>query len=152
MNSSLFVASSTFEQPGKLAEDLQLGNKQEAQTIVHRVQLKSRPSILSISFDNGVLEITPELSTTSAESSSNGKSSAKSSVPGLGESTGKTSLDSKFSLIFKVPSQHSSEKKQTKAPKAMIVEGCSNENLLLTSIAEVDCLDTPEPVPSKCLS
>ncbi len=112
-------------------------------TIVHRTQFKSRPSVISV--DKGVMEITPEGSpSTSLESGSN---SGKSSVPRPGDSTGKTSLDSKFSSSkHKIASQHSSENK-----KIVIKQGTgdvsSNEtSALLAPI--VESLETPEPVPS----
>ncbi|KAE8452152.1 hypothetical protein EG329_001619 [Mollisiaceae sp. DMI_Dod_QoI] len=109
-------------------------------TVVHRAQFKSRPSV--ISFDKGVLEITPESSSpTSAESSSN---SGKSSAPR--QSTGKTSLDSKSSAKLKVASQHSSDNKKATSKQAT-GEGSSNENIL-TTIAEVEGFEVPEPVPT----
>jgi len=112
-------------------------------TVVHRTQFKSRPSVMSI--DRGVVEITQEPSPPiSPQSSSN---SGKSSIPRPGESTGKTSLDSKFSSKSKGVSQHSSENKKA-TPKQATGEGGSNENNL-APIAEVDCLEAPEPVPSK---
>jgi protein-serine/threonine kinase len=112
-------------------------------TVVHRTQFKSRPSVISI--DKGVIEITPEASpSTSPESSTN---SGKSSLPRPGESTGKTSLDSKFSSKSKVISQHSSENKKV-VSKQTAGEGGSNENNL-APIAEVESVETPEPVPSE---
>lgn len=112
-------------------------------TVVHRAQFKSRPSVISI--DRGVIEITTEPSPpTSPGSSSN---SGKSSIPRPGESTGKTSLDSKFSSKSKGVSQHSSENKKVVSKQAT-GEGGSNENTL-APIAEVECVETPEPVPSE---
>lgn len=114
-------------------------------TVVHRAQFKSRPSV--ISFDKGIIELTPEFSpSTSAESSSN---SGKSSVPRQ-QSTGKTSLDSKFSAKSKVASQHSSDNKKA-AIKQAAAEGGSNENVL-SPIAEVEAFEAPEPVPSESAS
>jgi protein-serine/threonine kinase len=111
-------------------------------TVVHRTQFKSRPSLISI--DKVLIEITPEGSpSTSAGESSSGKSSA----PRPGESTGKTSLDSKFSTKSKGISQHSSENKKIIA-RQMTGEGGSNENQL-TTIAEVEICEEPEPVPSQ---
>lgn len=115
-------------------------------TVVHRTQFKSRPSVISI--DRGILEITPEPTPpTSPELSSN---SGKSSIPRPGESTGKTSLDSKFSSKSKGVSQHSSENKKIVSKQAT-GEASSNENSL-APIAEVECPETPEPVPSKYVS
>ncbi|KAF8866386.1 kinase-like protein [Acephala macrosclerotiorum] len=109
-------------------------------TVVHRTQFKGRPNV--ISFDKGITELTPESSaSTSAESSIN---SAKSSVPR--PSTGKTSLDSKFSAKSKAASQHSSDNKKSIAKQAT-GEGGSNENVL-TPIAEVEMAEAPEPVPT----
>jgi len=109
-------------------------------TIVHRTQFKSRPSV--ISNDRGVAEVTPEGSpSTSAGESSSGKSSAPRP-----ESTGQTSLDSKFSVKSKGVSQQSSENKTT--VKQMTGEGGSNDNLL-TPIAEVERFEAPDPVPSE---
>jgi len=116
-------------------------------TVVHRTQFKSRPSVISI--DRGVIELTPEASpSTSTESSRN---SGKSSLPRPGESTGKTSLDSKFSSSkSKAVSQHSSENKKILS-KQTTGEGGSNENPL-TPIAEVEAPEAPEPVPSEHFS
>jgi protein-serine/threonine kinase len=112
-------------------------------TVVHRTRFKSRPGVISI--DRGIIEITQEVSLPSSpESSTN---SGKSSIPRPGESTEKTSLDSKFSSKSKGVSQHSSENKKV-VSKFATGEGCSNENNL-ASIAEVECLETPEPVPSE---
>jgi protein-serine/threonine kinase len=112
-------------------------------TVVHRTQFKYRPSVISI--DRSVAEIIPEASPpTSPESSSN---SGKSSLPRPGESTGKTSLDSKFSSKSKGISQHSSENKKVVSKQAT-GEGGSNENNL-APIAEVEGLETPGPVPSE---
>ena len=57
-------------------------------TVVHRAQCKSRPSMFSISPD----PINNENNKVSSDSSSGGKSS----TPNPGESTGKTSIDSKY--------------------------------------------------------
>lgn len=111
-------------------------------TVVHRTQFKSRPSV--ISFDKGIVELTPESTpSTSAESSRN---SGKVSIPRQ-QSTGKTSLDSKFSAKSKAASQHSSDNKKEKAAtKQAAAEKGSNENAL-TPIAEVEALEAPVPVP-----
>lgn len=99
-----------------------------------------------ISYDKGVIELTPESSpSNSAESSSNG---GKSTIPR--QSTGKTSLDSKFSAKSKAASQHSSDNKKA-AVKQVTGESGSNENVL-TPIAEVDAVEAPEPVPSESIS
>jgi protein-serine/threonine kinase len=123
----------------------------EQPTMIVRAQFKSRPSIISISIDRDLLEITPEVSPSTSVESSSGKSSAKSSIPRPGDSTGKTSFHSKFSTKSKGGSQHSSEnKKLPKASKQMMTESGTNENQLLTPIAEVESFEAPEPVPSKC--
>lgn len=109
-------------------------------TVVHRTQFKSRPKLL-LSFDKSVLDLAPDGSP-STSLSSTGKSSTAPRV----ESTGKTSLDSKFSMKSKAASQHSSEQKKL-VEKRLAEAGGSTENPL-TSIAEVDLQD-PEPVPSK---
>ncbi|KAH6709397.1 kinase-like protein [Leptodontidium sp. MPI-SDFR-AT-0119] len=111
-------------------------------TVVHRTQFKSRPSFISL--DKGVMEITPEGSpSTSTESSRN---SGKSSVPRPGDSTGKTSLDSKhFSSTSKKASQHSSENKKV-ITKQTTGDCCSNENPILAPIVESQ--ETPDPVPT----
>ncbi|KAL2064994.1 hypothetical protein VTL71DRAFT_4134 [Oculimacula yallundae] len=116
--------------------------KLDEPTIVHRTQFKSRPSFMSL--DKGVVEITPEGSpSTSTESSGN---SGKSSVPRPGDSTGKTSLDSKhFSSTSKKASQNSSENKRLVIKQA-IVDACSSENSILAPIVESQ--ETPEPVPT----
>jgi protein-serine/threonine kinase len=112
-------------------------------TVVVRTQFKSRPGVISI--DRGFLEITREPSPpTSPESSIN---SGKSLIPRPAESTEKTSLDSKFSSKSKGVSQHSSENKKALS-KLAPGEGGSNEHNL-APIAEVDCVETPEPVPSE---
>lgn len=80
-------------------------------------------------------------STSTADSSTN---TGKSSIPRPAESTGKTSLDSKFSTKSKGVSQHSSENKKAMSKQAA-GEQVSNENVL-TPIAEVE---TAEPSPSK---
>jgi protein-serine/threonine kinase len=112
-------------------------------TVVVRTQFKSRPGVISI--DRGFLEITREPSPpTSPESSIN---SGKSLIPRPAESTEKTSLDSKLSSKSKGVSQHSSENKKVLS-KLATGEGGSNEHNL-APIAEVDCVETPEPVPSE---
>lgn len=115
-------------------------------TVVHRIQFKSRPSLMSI--DRGVLELTPPdgSPSTSAESGSNsGKSSNPNSRPG--DSTGKTSLDSKFSASkAKIFSQHSSDNKKVVA-KQMVGERELNENA--APLASIEEIVDPEPVPSK---
>lgn len=102
-----------------------------------------------VSLDKGVMGITSEGSPpTSTESSRNSGKSGLSSPPRPGESTGKTSLDSKFyTKSSKLGSQHSSENKKV-AQKQELGETGSGENLL-EPIAEVDLSDAPEPVPSE---
>ena len=119
-----------------------------APTVVHRGQLKSRPSLMSIEKGLG-LETMPDASlSTSAETS---VKSGKSSVPETqNNSTGKTSQDSKFSQLAKKlsgRSQHSSENKKT------IIKQAAFEGLVetpLKPILEVEVTEVvPEPVPSK---
>jgi protein-serine/threonine kinase len=110
-------------------------------TVVHRTQFKNRPKLISL--DKG----TPDSNTVPEDSQSTSLSSiGKSSTAPRVESTGKTSLDSKFSTNSKAVSQHSSEHKKL-VEKKLADGGGSTENPL-TSIAEVDLQD-PEPVPSK---
>lgn len=92
------------------------------------------------------MEISPE---GSPSPSAGGSSihSGKYSIPRPCESTGKTSLESKFSTNSKGVSQHSSENKKAMSKHAT-GEGGSNENAL-TTIAEIDNTETPEPIPSK---
>jgi protein-serine/threonine kinase len=112
-------------------------------TVIHRAQFKSRPNLLSL--DKGVLDSAVAADGSPSTSlSSTGKSSTALRV----ESTGKTSLDSKFSMNSKGISQHSSEHKKL-AEKKLAEHGGSTENPL-TSIAEIDLQD-PEPVPSELL-
>ena len=110
-------------------------------TVVHRIQFKNRPKLISLDKATTGSTAVPENSQ-STSLSSIGKSSNTPRV----ESTGKTSLDSKFSMNSKVVSQHSSEHKKL-VEKRLVDAGGSAENPL-TSIAEVDLQD-PEPVPSK---
>lgn len=125
--------------PPNTARKLSMALLNSNPTVVHRTQFKSRPKLLS--FDKSVLDQALDGSP-STSLSSTGKSSTAPRV----ESTGKTSLDSKFSMISKAVSQHSSEHKKL-AEKRLAEAGGSTENPL-TSIAEVDLQD-PEPVPSK---
>src|SRR5580700_4059273 len=115
-------------------------------TVVHRSQQKAR-----LSLDKELKEITPEVSpSTSGEASTNTSgNSGKSSAPG-NNSTGKTSLDSKFNVPEKAASssqsQHSTEKKVTAKQPAteVLTEGP------LTPIQEQDMIEvSPEPVHSK---
>ncbi|TVY59181.1 Serine/threonine-protein kinase cbk1 [Lachnellula cervina] len=128
---------------------LALSKGQLDPTVVHRLQFKSRPSIISL--DKEVVEIFPEGPEVSPSTSAGSSSvnSGKSSVPRPGESTGKTSLDSKFSTKSKGVSQHSSENKKATS-KQTTPEGGSNENIL-TPIAEVETVEAPVPIPSKLL-
>jgi protein-serine/threonine kinase len=122
---------------------LALSKGQLEPTVVHRTQFKSRPSIISI--DN-VIDISP-VGSPSASAGDSSSNSGKSSIPRPCESTGKTSLDSKFSTNSKAASQHSSDNKKAVSKQAT-GEGGSNENAL-TPIAEVETTETPEPIPSK---
>ncbi|EKD15529.1 serine/threonine-protein kinase cbk1 [Drepanopeziza brunnea f. sp. 'multigermtubi' MB_m1] len=113
-------------------------------TVVHRTQFNNRPSLISI--DKGATDVTPEgTPSTSTESRSN---SGKSSVPRPGESTSKTSLDSKLSSQkYKMISQHSSENKKVVIKQPTGDCGGSNEHpVLLAPI--VESLETPEPAPT----
>lgn len=136
--------SSSVNPPGLRRKlSLALSKGQLEPTVVHRTQFKSRPSIISI--DN-VIEISP-VGSPSASAGDSSSNSGKSSIPRPYESTGKTSLDSKFSTNSKGASQHSSENKKA-VSKQVTGEGGSNENAL-TPIAEVEITETPEPIPSK---
>lgn len=115
------------------------------QTIVHRTSQKGRPNLLSL---DKVVIVSPEVS-----SSTSGENS-KSSSANRAESTGLTSLNSKFSLSLS-KTHHSSENKKIVSPKTGQVDGqSSNENalppILEASAQEVfECL--PLPVPSELL-
>jgi hypothetical protein len=117
-------------------------------TVVHRSQPKVR-----LSLDKELKEIAPEVSpSTSGEASTNTSgNSGKSSAPG-NNSTGKTSLDSKFNVPEKnassSQSQHSTEKKVTaKQPATEVLVEAP-----LTPIQEQDVIEvSPEPVPSKLI-
>lgn len=127
-------------------------------TVVVRTQ-KSRPSIVG-SLDKGVMELTPEVSpSTSGEAS--GNSSGKGKVVEIGahtNSTGMTSLDSRFSAGMKMLSGHSSENKKGFAGNVngglgrQLVPEESVVNNSLTPISEnvqeVHIFE-PVPVPSK---
>jgi hypothetical protein len=100
-------------------------------TIVHRTQFKSRPSLIEPS---------------TSPSTSNGKSSD----PRPAQSTGKTSLDSKFSSKSIGIAQRSSENKKVMAKQLIPGDFGSSTELSLAPIAEVEMAD-PEPVPSKSI-
>lgn len=117
-------------------------------TVVHRSQLRARPSLMSIDKGVSLVEVVPDVSlSTSAETSGN---SGKSSVPeNHNNSTGKTSQDSKFSQLAKVSaqSQHSPENNKT-IVKQTVVE--SSLETPPKPIQEVEVAEvTPEPIPSK---
>lgn len=110
---------------------------------------KSRPS-LSLEKGVVVMELTPEVSpSTSGETS--GNSAGKQSAPARTNSTGMTSLDSKFSA-GKMLSGHSSntESKKAAVTKQQVAEETIVNNSLMP-ISEVaqEVMVTPEPVPSK---
>ncbi|TVY83433.1 Serine/threonine-protein kinase cbk1 [Lachnellula suecica] len=134
------VDCSTPVNPPGIRRKFSLAFGQLEPTVVHRAQFKSRPSIIS-----NDKEISPvgSPSTSTGDSSAN---SGKSSVPRPYESTGKTSLDSKFSTKSKGISQHSSENKKG-IYKQATGEGGSNENAL-PPIAEIDIAEAPEPSPT----
>jgi hypothetical protein len=112
----------------KVRKISQLFNHDEP-TIVHRAQFKSRPSLIEPS-------TSPSTTTTS---------SGKSSDPRPAQSTGKTSLDSKFSSKSVGATQRSSENKKA---QAKVMPGDFGSSAELAPIAEVDMID-PEPVPSE---
>ncbi|KFY80491.1 hypothetical protein V499_00669 [Pseudogymnoascus sp. VKM F-103] len=107
---------------------------------------KSRPSL---SLEKGVLELTPEVSpSTSGEAS--GNSAGKQSAPARTNSTGMTSLDSKFSA-GKMLSGHSSntENKKAAVTKQQVAEETIVNNSLMP-ISEVaqEVIIAPVPVPT----
>jgi hypothetical protein len=108
---------------------------------------KSRPSL---SLEKGVMELTPEVSpSTSGETS--GNSAGKQSAPARTNSTGMTSLDSKFSA-GKMLSGHSSNTENKKA--AVTKQQVAEETIVINSlmpISEVtqEVMIAPVPVPSK---
>lgn len=114
---------------------------------------KSRPSLVSL--DKGMMELTPEVSpSTSGETS--GNSAGKQSAPARTNSTGMTSLDSKFSAGMKLLSGHSSntENKKALVAKQLLAEETTvNNSLTPISEGEVvhDLVLAPVPVPSKPL-
>ncbi|RDL34531.1 Protein kinase-like (PK-like) [Venustampulla echinocandica] len=119
-------------------------------TVVHRTQFKGRPCIISIEQemnDKAVQQITLDTSpsTSGADSTSTG---LKSSHPSAGESTAKTSVDSKTSKKSKKSpaSQTSSETKRV-VPNQATARGGSNENVL-TTITETEGIEAPDPVPT----
>jgi hypothetical protein len=101
---------------------------------------KSRPSL---SLEKGVMELTPEVSpSTSGETS--GNSAGKQSAPARTNSTGMTSLDSKFSG-GKMLSGHSSNTENKKAAEETIV----NNSLMPISEVPQEVMIAPVPIPSK---
>lgn len=111
---------------------------------------KSRPSL---SLEKGVLELTPEVSpSTSGETS--GNSAGKQSAPARTNSTGMTSLDSKFSA-GKMVSGHSSntENKKVAVTKQQVAEETiANNSLMPISEVAQEVVIVPIPVPSKPIS
>lgn len=117
---------------------------------------KSRPSVMNNSVDKGVMELNPEVSpSTSGEGNSN--SSGKQAAPPntRTNSTGMTSLDSKFSAGMKMLSGHSSgiEPKKGLAgamPRQFVPEETVVNNVL-TPISEnaQEVHIEPVPVPSR---
>lgn len=113
---------------------------------------KSRPSLVSL--DKGVMELTAEVSpSTSGETS--GNSAGKQSGPArTTNSTGMTSLDSKFSAGMKMLSGHSSntESKKALVAKQLLAEETTVNNSL-TPISEVvhEIVIAPVAIPSKSL-
>jgi protein-serine/threonine kinase len=123
-------------------------------TIVHRAQLKpSRAVVIPVNKEDlvpTVVENVPGSSPTSPSTSGGDSTSTgrKSSVPGPGLSTGKTSLDSKWSSKHNAVSNsaHSSENKKS-VGKHTIAE-VVHENIL-SSIAEAETSAAETPSPSK---
>lgn len=120
-------------------------------TVVYRAQYKTnRPLVVSLEkgdCDPAIIEIIPDVSpsTSGGDSNSTGR---KSSAPGPGQSTGKTSLDSKWSpkCIGISHSAHSTENK--KSSGKTVGDLNTNENIL-TSIAETESYRAESPSPSK---
>lgn len=108
---------------------------------------KSRPSL---SLEKAVMELTPEVSpSTSGETS--GNSAGKQSAPARTNSTGMTSLDSKFSA-GKMLSGHSSNtenKKATATKQQVAEETIVNNSLMPISEVAQEVMIAPVPVPSK---
>jgi protein-serine/threonine kinase len=143
------TASSSSHAPVSLTKKISMAILKPPPTVVHRAQFKSRLSLISL--DKGVLEFMPDVfsSPSSVESAS---VSAKSSLPGPGQSTEKTSLDSKFSNTKSAgASQHSWENK--KGHPQHLNEG-SPQDGGLTPIAETDSyiIECPSPMPSTYFS
>jgi protein-serine/threonine kinase len=124
-------------------------------TVVHRANLKpNRPVVISIDkevvdparIDNVPGSAPTSPSTSAGDSISTGR---KSSAPG--PSTGKTSLDSKWSSKHNVMSNsaQSSENKKS-VGKHTVGDGGVNENIL-SSIAETESYATETPTPSEYL-
>ena len=110
-----------------------------------------KPRLSVASLDKGVLELTPEVSpSTSGETSGNsGKISATSAAP-RSNSTGMTSLDSKFRDGMKLLSGHSSDTK--KSNQGFSKQPMPEETVVsagLTPIAETATEVIPLPVPSE---
>jgi protein-serine/threonine kinase len=123
-------------------------------TVVHRAQLKpSRPVVIPIDkedFGPPVVEIVPgsiptSPSTSGGDSISTGR---KSSVPGPGLSTGKTSLDSKWSSKHNAVSNSAQSSENKKSVGKYTIAEVVHENLL-SSIAEAEIHATETPSPSK---
>lgn len=115
---------------------------------------KSRPSVVGNSLDKGVMELTPEVSpSTSGEAS--GNSSGKQAAPARTNSTGMTSLDSKFSAGMKMLSGHSSGMENKKgfagaiAKQLLPEESVVNNGLTPISENAQEIHIEPVPVPSK---
>ncbi|KAM3077127.1 hypothetical protein ACMFMF_005041 [Clarireedia jacksonii] len=138
------TASSSPPAPVSLTKKISMALLKPPPTVVHRTQFKSRPSLISL--DKGILDFMPDVFSlpSNVESTNN---SAKSSLPGAGQSTEKTSLDSKFSNTKSAGvSQHSSENKKVHAQH--VVKGSPDDGL--TPIAETDSyiIECPRPMPT----
>lgn len=158
------VASSASNLESSSPISPQIGNVELARELVKKVSMSfnnMRPSVQpptvvirspksrpSLSLEKAVLELTPEVSlSTSGETS--GNSAGKQSAPARTNSTGMTSLDSKFSA-GKMLSGHSSENKKATVTKQQVAEETIVNNSLMP-ISEVaqEVMIAPVPVPSK---
>lgn len=138
------TASTISTNPSKRDPISFMKSLQMAPTVVHRQPTKPRVTLRSL--EKSALELTAEASpaTSSGETSGN---SGKSSAPG--NSTGKTSLDSKFSSPAKVLSGHFSENKKGQGClKVVGLEDSCELSPIHEGVVEV----TPQPIPSKFIS
>lgn len=127
--------------------------KLDLPTVVVRTRLNSRPSVVDIDLDNDIFDDAQQAEASTSVESGSDPSSGKSSNP-FGDSTGKTSLESKFPSQSKLASLPDTidHKKAPKSPKDLHEEKLTNENTPLTPIAEVEGLESPVPLPSALLT